>query len=106
MEELVKVEKGQIVVAEDIINSIVEFEKEALKMKLKQDELKENLKKVMEENGITKWESPNGEIKVTYRNASTRETLDSKRLKEDMPDIYEEYIKISDVSSSITLKVE
>lgn len=104
--DLVKIEKGEIVVAEEIIKSIVDFEKQALEMKLKQDEFKTKLKELMESNNITKWESPNKEIKVSYRNASTRETLDSKKLKEDMPDIYAEYLKISDVSSSITLKVE
>lgn len=103
--ELVKVEKGELKVAEEIIKGIVEFEKQALEMKLKQDELKESLLKAMEENEITNWESPNGEITVSYRKPSTRTTLDSKKLKEDMPDIYEEYSKTSNVKSSITLKV-
>lgn len=104
--ELVKFENGQIVVAQEIINAIVEFEKQALEMKLKQDELKQNLLEAMEENGITNWETPNGEIKVSYRKPSTRTTLDSKRLKEELPDIYEEYSKTTAVKSSIVMKVE
>ncbi len=104
--ELVKVENGEILVAEEFITAIVEFEKKALEMKLKQDEFKANLKEIMETHEITKWESPNKEITVTYRKPSTRTTLDSKKLKEDMPDIFEEYSKTSNVSSSISLKVE
>jgi hypothetical protein len=50
--ELVKVENGEIVVAQEIINQIVEFEKEKLKMDLIQKELKEKLKEAME-NKIT-----------------------------------------------------
>ncbi len=106
MNELVKVENGEIVVAPEIINAIVEFEKKALEMKLKQEELKENLKQAMEDNGITKWISPNGELKVTYRSATTRTSLDSKKLKEELPDIYEEYSKTSEVASSISISVE
>ena len=104
--ELVKFENGQIVVAQEIINAIVEFEKQALEMKLKQDELKQKLLEAMEENNITNWETPNGEIKVSYRKPSTRTTLDSKRLKEELPDIYEEYSKTTAVKSSIVMKVE
>lgn len=103
--ELVKIEKGKIIVAEEIIKGIAEFEKQALEMKLKQDELKKSLLEAMEENEITNWESPNKEITVSYRKPSTRTTLDSKKLKEDMPDIFEEYSKTSNVKSSITLKI-
>ncbi|HHX68329.1 MAG TPA: hypothetical protein GX708_09800 [Gallicola sp.] len=104
--ELVKIENGQIVVAQEIINAIVQFEKQALEMKLKQDELKQKLLEAMEENGITNWETPNGEIKVSYRKPSTRTTLDSTKLKNELPDIYEEYSKTSEVKSSIVMKVE
>lgn len=104
--ELVKVVNNEIVVAEEIINEIVEFEKKALEMKLKQDELKKNIKEAMEEHGITKWTSPNEELEVTYRKPSTRTTLDSKRIKEELPDIFEEYSKTSNVSSSISIAVK
>lgn len=104
--ELVKVENGEIVVAQEIINEIVDFEKKALEMKLKQDELKKNIKEAMEKNNITKWESPDGRLKVTYRSATTRTSLDSKRLKEELPDIYEEYSKTTEVASSISISVE
>lgn len=104
--ELVKVENGQIIIAQEIINAIVEFQKQALEFKLKEEELKENLKKAMEENNITEWTSPNGELKVTYRKPSTRTTIDSTRLKNELPDIYEEYSKTTEVASSISIKVE
>ena len=104
MNELVKVENGEIVVAQEIINQIVEFEKEKLKMDLIQKELKEKLKEAMENNNVTKLEF--GELKVSYRNASTRTNIDSKKLKEELPDIYDEYSKTSNVSSSISISVE
>jgi len=102
--ELVKVENREIVVAQDVVNQIVAFQKEQLKMDLIQKELKEKLKEAMENNNVTKLEF--GELKVSYRNSSTRTTVDSKRLQTELPDIYEEYSKTSNVSSSISLSVE
>jgi len=102
--ELVTVENGQITVAEDVVNQIVTFQKEKLKIDLVEKELKEKLKEAMENNNVTKLEF--GELKVAYRNGSTRTTVDSKRLQTELPDIYEEYSKTSNVSSSISISVE
>lgn len=104
MEELVKVNNGEITVAQEIVKQIVEFEKEKLKMDLIQKEVKEKLKEAMEQNNVVKLDL--GELKVSYRSPSTRTTIDSKKLKEDLPDIYEEYSKTSNVSSSISMSVE
>lgn len=102
--EIVKVKNGQIEVAKELVKEIVEFEKQALQMKLKQEELKASLKKAMEENNIVFWETEG--LKVSYRRASERTTVDSKRLKKEVPDIYEEYSKTSQVASSISLSIE
>jgi predicted phage-related endonuclease len=104
--ELVKVENGQVVVAQEIVNQIVNFKKEMLKMELLENQLKEEIKEAMEKNGIVKWTSPNGELKVVYKKAYTKTTVDSTRLKEELPDIYEEYSKTSEVASSISISVE
>lgn len=107
--ELVKVENGNITVVEEVVNQIIAFEKESLKMKLIADDLKSKIKSAMEENGIDKCfniETKEGSLKVSYRKASTRTTLDSKKLKEEQPNIYEKYSKTSDVSSSISISVE
>ena len=102
--ELVKVENGQVVVAQEIVNQIVNFKKEMLKMELLEKQLKEEIKEAMEKNNVTSLEF--GELKIKYRSATTRTSLDSKRLKEELPDIYEEYSKTSEVASSISISVE
>lgn len=109
MNELVKVNNGEITIAQELVNQIVSFQKESLKMKLIEDDLKAKIKTAMEENGIDKGfnvETEEGSLKVTYRKPTTRTTVDSKKLKEDLPDIYEEYSKTSNVSSSISISVE
>lgn len=103
---LVKVVNNEIVVAEELVREIVEFKKKALEIELKEKELKESLLEAMEKYGIVKWTSPNEELEVTYRKPSTRTTLDSKRLKEELSDIYEEYSKVSEVASSVTITVK
>lgn len=105
MSELVKVENGAITVSEEIVNKIVVFNKKKLEMDLIEKDLKEKLKEAMETNNI--FETVNlGELKISYRKASTRTGIDSKKLKEELPDIYEEYSKTSNVSSSISISVE
>lgn len=44
-------------------------------------------------------------ITLSYVSPSVRKTLDSKRLKEEHPDIYEEYLKESSVKESLRIKM-
>ncbi len=103
MNELVKIENNEIVIANETIEKIKNFEKVKAEMDLMQKDLKQQLKDKMESLGIKKFIA-NG-LCATIKNATTRTTLDSKKLKEELPDIYEEYSKTSDVASSITLTV-
>ena len=102
--ELVKVVKGKVVVQEDLLKQIENFEIETMKMKAKEDELKEELLKVMEENGLLGIEL--GNLKITYRKPSTRTALDTTRLKSEKPELYEEYSKTSEVKSSISISLK
>lgn len=103
MNELVKVENGQIEVAKEVVEQIKKFQKMKIEMDLKEKELKKNLKDAMEKCGVKKWVA-NG-LCATITDATVRTTVDSKRLKEELPDIYEEYSKTSNVSSSIRLVI-
>lgn len=104
MNELVKLENGKYGLVKDAVDTITTIENEIKKLKEMQDNYKEQLLKVMEENDILKIEIP--ELTITRKAPTTRETLDSKALKEDMPEIYDEYVKISNVKGSITIKVK
>lgn len=65
---------------------------------------KEIILKGMEENSILKLEDE--ELMVSYIQPTGREKLDSKKLKEDLPDIYDLYTDITPVKSSIRIKVK
>lgn len=103
MDELVKVCDGKITVAEDLIEQIKEFNKQKKEMEYQESLLKDGLMKAMQETGIKKF-IING-LSASIKEGSTRTTLDSKRLKEECPDIYEAYSKTSEVKNSIVLTI-
>ena len=104
MNELVKLENGEFGLVKDAVDTIISIETEIKKLKEMQDNYKEVILKGMEENDILKIDIP--ELTITRKAATTRETLDTKQLRADMPEIYDEYVKITDVKGSITIKVK
>jgi len=104
--ELAKIEDGKIVVAENVIKEINKFQKAKLKMDLMQEELKENLKRLMEEVGAEKYTSPDGTIVVSYFPERTSKRLDSTLLKKEQPDLYEKYLKDSITKAYVKLTVK
>ena len=58
----------------------------------------------MEKHDIKKWD--NEVMIVTYVAPTTRTSIDSKKLKEDMPEVVEKYSKTSNVKSSIRIKLK
>lgn len=104
MKSMVKLENGEYGLVSDAINTIVEIEKQIKDLKALQDSYKENLLKEMEEKNVLKIDTE--ELLISYVTPSTRETLDSKKLKEDLPDIYDLYVKFTDVKSSLRIKVK
>lgn len=102
--ELVKVENNEIIVSSKFMEEYKEFKKLQLKMELAEKELKETLKEKMQELGKTSLIKDG--ISIIYKKPSTRTSIDTTRLKTELPEIYESYSKTSDVSASITISVE
>lgn len=93
--KIVKIENGQIEATKELISNIKKFQKAKVALNQMESELKENFKEVMEENGIKKWTSPDGSFTVTYVAPTTSTTLDSKKIREELPEIYSAYSKTS-----------
>lgn len=102
--EIVKIENNEIIVANEVIEQIIDFQKAKAKMDIMEKELKSSLKEAMEKVGLKKF-IVNG-LCATIKESTSRTTVDSKRLKEECPDIFEEYSKTTPVASSITLTYE
>lgn len=104
MNNLVRLDNGEYSLANDVIVAIMAVENEIKKLKELQDNYKEQLLRDMEENEVLKIDIP--ELTITRKAPTTRESLDTKLLRAELPDVYDEYVKISDVKGSITIKVK
>lgn len=85
-------------------NKIVELEKQAKAIKEEQDKMRVAILEEMEKRGIVKLDSE--ELSITYKAPTYKESFDSKELKKDNEELYNKYIKISPVKSSILIKVK
>lgn len=66
--------------------------------------IKENILKAMEQNGIKKID--NEYFTITYVEPTKRETIDSKRLKLEQPEIASQYTTVSNMSASLRIKIK
>ena len=82
---------------------IAEYERKMRALKEQEEELKNAIKAEMEEKGIIKIETD--DVVISYIASTDRETFDSKALKKDNPDLYDEYVKMSPVKASIRIKL-
>lgn len=101
--ELVKVENNELVVSKQLTQQIIEFEKAKKELEYQEKLLKEQLLELM-----PKYDKQNiilDGLSISYRKATTSKRLDTKRLKEELPDIYEQYSKDTFTNASIIIKV-
>ena len=106
MNALIVVENGISLINEKEANEIMNLKilKEQIDKKLK--DKTEQILEEMENKGILKVSNEIVGLEVTYIAPSDRESFDSKKLREDNPDLYDEYVKISTVKSSIRIKLK
>lgn len=102
--ELIKLYGEAAILDGTTAKHIAEFEKMAKEIKAKEDELKKAILTEMESKGIIKLETD--ELTISYVAATDRETFDSKKLRADNPDLYDEYIRMSTVKPSIRIKLK
>lgn len=77
---------------------------EIMQAEQKAKELKDSLRKLMEENGVTKFECD--QFTASIGKASVQERLDSKAFKEAEPELYQQYVKKSQVKGKFTIKLK
>lgn len=104
MDKLIRIEQNTALLNPNVSSKLAEFERMAKEIKAKQDELKQRILAEMEMHGILKIETD--ELTITYVAPTSRETFDSKAFRKDNPDLYDEYVKITDVSASVRMKVK
>jgi predicted phage-related endonuclease len=86
-----------------LVDELVIIKKQLDMLTEREKELKSALLTCMESNGEQKWVGDN--IQISYKGSYSRESVDTKALKENEPALYEQYKKVSKVSASITYKI-
>ena len=102
--ELIKIENETPTLDKLVSEQIADFERKIKLLKEEEDKLKEAILKEMEESQIIKLDTP--DLLISYVASTDRETFDSKTFKADHQDLYDEYIKMTPVKSSIRIKVK
>ena len=92
---------AELVEAEQVIKQIELQKKEAEE---KAVQLRQTLLDKMKEQNIKSFE--NDLIKITYIEPTTRETIDSAKLKKELPEIAEQYKKISNVKDGVRITLK
>lgn len=87
-----------------LADAIANMERQIKTITAQRDELKEKMLEVMRENNCDKVDI-DGKVLITRVAATTRESLDSKALKADQPELYAKYVKSSPVKESLKITV-
>lgn len=87
--------------AQEIIKKANEDIKQA---EAQMEEIKAAMIKAMQEQAITSFETDT--LKITYVAPTTRTSIDSTKLKKEMPEIAEKYSKTSNVKASVRITVK
>lgn len=83
----------------------MEIEKQAKELQNARDDLRAELLKLFEEQGIKSWESRDGKLLVTYVAPSEQLRVDSTKLKTKYPQVFTDCQKLSKVKAQIRVKV-
>ena len=87
-----------------IIKVVADLTLEKKAIEDQEKKVRQQLQAAMEKYGVKTFETE--EIKFTYVAPTTRTTIDSAKLKKDMPDVAAKYSKTSKVSASVKITVK
>lgn len=88
----------------EISLQIADFEKAVKEIEAREKELKRLILEEMELKGIVKIETE--ELIINYIAPTDRESFDSKGFRKDNPTLYDKYVSMTPVKSSIRIKVK
>lgn len=83
---------------------IAYYENEKKLAEENRNKVRDKIIEIMKEQGITKFENEN--ISITYIAPTDAETFDSKRFKEENPNTYQEYVKITHKKESVRITLK
>lgn len=92
---LVKVEEGQLIVATQMQNKLIELETIKKEIETKEKEMKKLIEEVMRKNEINGYESNDKRVRITLAEDGITESIDKDKLFKEYPDVYRACLKES-----------
>lgn len=102
---LVRVDEGQLIVAKQMQNKLIELENTKKDIEAKEKEMKKQLEEVMRANGITGYESNDKRIKISLGEDGTTESIDKDKLFLNYPDAYRNCVKETPRKGSLRITI-
>lgn len=103
IEKPVLADDSAVVLLADLEQTIIDLKGQIEQAEAQKKTLQIGLIEEMKKAGLKKVETPR--ITITYVEPSERATIDSKRLKDEQPEVYAEYSKVSNIKESIRIKL-
>ena len=101
--EIEPIEEALPATLKDAEDEIIKIETQLKQMEDRKKELKEGLYNLMVEHNVKKWQSER--LQLIRKLDSTRESVDTAKVKKMYPDVYKECLKVSKVKGSLTINV-
>ena len=104
MNELITIKDGATILDTKVAVQIAEFERKAKEIEEAEKALRDQILAEMEQKNIKSIETE--DLMISYKASYDRESFQTKQLREDDPDLYDRYIKISTVKASVSIKLK
>lgn len=104
MNNIIERKDSDVALSEEVCERIINLEKQAKEIKKQQDSMKAEILDAMQKYGVLKLD--NEFLKIALVPERDAERFDSKTFKDENPDVYDMYVKISKVKPSIRITVK
>lgn len=99
--DVLVLKNNEYVLSPQALDDLREFSEQLKRLNDLDKALRTQIKEEMERKNII--EIKTDDVTIKYIAGTSRETFDSKKLREDNPDLYDLYVKISNVSPSVRI---
>lgn len=104
MNDIIKIEDGNAVMSLEFMTHMLDVKDQLKMLKEIDDANNEMLLEAMEKHHLIKFE--NDAIVVNYIAPTDRETFNTKKFKEQCPDVYDAYCTMKPVKASVRVKAK
>ena len=103
-QDILTIEESNLLLQQE--NTILEINAYLEEIEKQKELIRSKLLEAIKASGVNSHSLCNGHLLITYVPPTTKESIDSKKLKEENPELYEKYKKVSSVKEQIRIKIK